>query len=283
MHFLKGCIHPIKDDQTIIKIPAFRNIQDVFRSIIIDLFNNNWSFYVRIFFYNDWKCKNNLNSPKAFLHQTRTSREIQSTHFWISACVTVIVSVLTDLYSTTNDNQPQCHVLTESWNVQLWFRLKYALNVVKWRAQLVLSILRKKRRQAVHMAINNTHTLWLINPQFKTTADCVYAEANQTVQHASCWENASYDATEPHEELPQGHVLLSHLHHQRADVILHKDPRNPMTPRCVVYHSLPLGDWILVCVRWHLVRLQFCGHNGNEVLEHMIMICGHFFRAIQRI
>ncbi len=30
----------------------------------------------------------------------------------------------------------------------------------------------------------STYTLWLINPQFKTTADCVYAEANQTVQHA---------------------------------------------------------------------------------------------------
>lgn len=212
---------------------------------------------------------------------------MQSSHLWISACVAVIVSVLTNLYSTTNDNQPQCHVLTESWNstvvIQIEMWLKWALNAVRRRAQLVFSILRKKRRQAVHMAIKNTHTLGLINPQFKTTADHVYAEANQTVQHASCWENASYDATEPHEELPQGHVLLSHLHHQRADVILHKDPRNPMTPRRVVDHSLPFSDWILVCVRWHLVRLQFCGHNGNEVLEHLIMICGHFFCAIQWI
>lgn len=67
-----------------------------------------------------------------------------------------------------------------------------------------------------------------------------------------CWENASYDATEAHEELPQGHVLLCHLYHQRADVILHKDPRNPMTPRCVVYHSLlkkrvQMSPVIIIC------------------------------------
>lgn len=77
----------------------------------------------------------------------------------------------------------------------------------------MFSILSKKRCQAVHMAIKNTHlktrdnngisaqlqnnsksdtpktttttyTLRLINPQFKPTADHVYAEANQIVQHA---------------------------------------------------------------------------------------------------
>lgn len=51
-------------------------------------------------------------------------------------------------------------------------------------------------------------------------------------------ENASDDATKPDEEPPQGHVLLCDFHHQRADVILHKDPRYSVAAHRVVDHPL---------------------------------------------
>lgn len=37
-------------------------------------------------------------------------------------------------------------------------------------------------------------------------------------------ENAPDDAAESDEELPERHVLLCDFDHQRADVVLHKDP-----------------------------------------------------------
>jgi hypothetical protein len=119
-------------------------------------------------------------------------------------------------------------------------------------------------------------------------------------------ENASDDATKPDKEPPQGHVLLGDFHHQRADVILHKDPRYSVAAHRVVDHPLlhkqgetmtihphlqfihthsidlvhsnthtfwtyPFGDRVLVCVCWDLVGVQFGGHYGDEVLKHLII------------
>lgn len=126
------------------------------------------------------------------------------------------MSVLAKLYSTTNDNQPQCHVLTESWNVQLWFRLKVSEMSFKCgkeespasvqhsqkeeasgcshghqkhsskdkRQQGYQCLTPKQLKNEAQKTTATTYTLGLIDPQFKTTADHVYAEANQTVQHA---------------------------------------------------------------------------------------------------
>lgn len=37
-------------------------------------------------------------------------------------------------------------------------------------------------------------------------------------------ENPADDATKPDEKLPERHVLLRDFHHERTDIIFHKDP-----------------------------------------------------------
>lgn len=54
-------------------------------------------------------------------------------------------------------------------------------------------------------------------------------------------EDPADDAAQPHEELPQRHVLLTDCHHQRAGVVLDEDPRDAMASCCVVYHPLLRG------------------------------------------
>ena len=54
-------------------------------------------------------------------------------------------------------------------------------------------------------------------------------------------EDAPNDATEPDQELPQWHVLLGNRHHERADVILHEDPRDTVASCCVVDHTVLEG------------------------------------------
>lgn len=100
-------------------------------------------------------------------------------------------------------------------------------------------------------------------------------------------------------------MLLADSHHQRADVVLHKDARNSMTACCMVYHSFlenghgvvstchPLSVWLrfvfvsqidyvfllthplshrkLVRVCRYLVRVQSRGHHCDEVLEHLVV------------
>lgn len=47
-------------------------------------------------------------------------------------------------------------------------------------------------------------------------------------------EDASDDAAQTYQKLPERHVLLAHFDHQRADVILHEDPRDAVAARRVV-------------------------------------------------
>lgn len=47
-------------------------------------------------------------------------------------------------------------------------------------------------------------------------------------------ENAPDDATQPHQELPQGHVLLANRHHQGAGVVLDEDAGDAVTSCRVV-------------------------------------------------
>lgn len=55
-------------------------------------------------------------------------------------------------------------------------------------------------------------------------------------------EDPAHDAAQPHQELPQRHVLLADRHHQRAGVVLDEDPRDAVAPRRVVDHPLLKGD-----------------------------------------
>lgn len=96
----------------------------------------------------------------------------------------------------------------------------------------------------------------------KATEQSIEAEAHKPVQHSckerttrlllfiftvdfifeprlTCrGENAPGDSAQPHQELPQRHVLFGDGHHQRAGIVLHKDARDTVTARRMVYHPL---------------------------------------------
>lgn len=63
-------------------------------------------------------------------------------------------------------------------------------------------------------------------------------EADEPMEHTCRGEYYPNHPAQSHQELPQGHVLFCDRHHQRAGVVLHKDARNPMAARTVVYHPL---------------------------------------------
>lgn len=58
-----------------------------------------------------------------------------------------------------------------------------------------------------------------------------------------CGKYPPDDAAQPHQELPQRHVLLADRHHQRAGIVLHEDARHAVTARGVVYHPLLENRW----------------------------------------
>lgn len=51
-------------------------------------------------------------------------------------------------------------------------------------------------------------------------------------------ENASDDAAQSHQELPERHVLLAHRHHQGAGVVFDEDAGDAVAARRVVYRPL---------------------------------------------
>ena len=53
-----------------------------------------------------------------------------------------------------------------------------------------------------------------------------------------CGKDASNNAAESDEKLPQWHVLLCDFNHQGADVILHEDPRHSMAACSMIYYPL---------------------------------------------
>lgn len=52
-----------------------------------------------------------------------------------------------------------------------------------------------------------------VDPHLETTADHVDQESDHAVDHACGGEDASDDAAEPDQKLPQRHVLLSDFDH----------------------------------------------------------------------
>lgn len=50
----------------------------------------------------------------------------------------------------------------------------------------------------------------------------------------------------------------------------------------MVYHSVLLSDRVLMCFRRDFVGVQFGGHDGDEVLEHVVRINRDFLCAVQR-
>lgn len=53
-----------------------------------------------------------------------------------------------------------------------------------------------------------------------------------------CREDSSNNTTESYKKLPEWHVFLSHCHHKRTEVVLHKYPRDPMAACSMVDDSL---------------------------------------------
>lgn len=141
----------------------------------------------------------------------------------------------------------------------------------------------KTAGETVWMSVENTDLFGFINSEFESAAEHIDAEAHQAVQDACGGEDAPDDATQTNQELPQWHVLFSHSHHKRTEVVLHEDSRDAVAAGCVVNHTLPFCDRILMRVCGHFVGLQFGGYDGDEVLKHLIMIHADFFCAVERI
>lgn len=80
-------------------------------------------------------------------------------------------------------------------------------------------------------------------------------------------KNAPDDSAQPHQELPQRHVLFGDGHHQRAGVVLHKDARDAVTARRVVYHPLlenPTGRTQLLGGTGSAWGTRRCAARGNR-------------------
>lgn len=109
---------------------------------------------------------------------------------------------------------------------------------------------------------NNQNKASHLSGSVEATADNIEEEPDQPVQHpcrhrsrggifffspvrrplrpglTGGGEDAPDDSAQPHQELPERHVLLGDRHRQGAGVVLHEDARNTVTARGVVDHSL---------------------------------------------
>lgn len=152
---------------------------------------------------------------------------------------------------------------------------------------LLWGVVRQQRSMVVVQIIHLVAQLHIlsgpVDSKFEAAADDIKTEANKPMKHPCRGEYATNYATQSHQELPKGHMLLADRHHQRAGVVLDKDARNTVTARGVVYHPFSLGHRELVCVCGYLVCVQSRGHHCNEVLKHLVIVKGDFLCAIQRI
>lgn len=52
-----------------------------------------------------------------------------------------------------------------------------------------------------------------------------------------CWKDSSNNTTESYKKLPEWHMFLSNCHHQRTEIIFHKNPRDSMAACSMVYDT----------------------------------------------